>query len=990
MATTQRPFLCSSLAVAAVLLVARSATAGDGGAIGPDESARSFQIDDGLRIELVAAEPEVTSPVDIAFDERGRLWVVEMRDYPNGPSPGEPPEGRIRILEDRDGDGRFEHAQTFADGLLFANGVMPWRGGAIVTAAPHILFLADDDGDGIADRREVLYEGFAEDNPQLRVSHPILGLDGWIYVANGLRGGTVRRAGRPDDPPIDLRGRDFRFDPLGDRAETVSGMGQYGNTFDDWGHRFVCTNRNHLVPIVLEDRYIRRNPFLAASSPLGNDQGAGGAAPVFPLVEQDATSSLHVGSFTAACSVTIYRGSLLGAPYLGSAFTCEPTGSLVHQEILHPDGASFRGEPPHPGVEFLASTDPWCRPVNLATGPDGALYAVDMYRAVIEHPQWMPPELRDRPDLLDGKDRGRIWRIVPDGPSLARPAPQLADASTAELVTSLEHPDAWWRTTAQRLLLQRDDAASVGPLREILEHSESPLARVHAAWLLRGRGELGEAGVLTLLKADHPRIREHGLILSEPLLAGSPAIRSAAIALAEDPDDRVRFQLALSLGAWDDDGVLAPLAAVALAGADDGWTRLAVETAVPERAGALVDTLLSPSVDLANEANPGRLALLRELSALVGSRRDPGEIGQVLRSLWGLDAPDARRWRLATLDGLAAGMGRRGASLGQALATTEGEAAWAASALLAESAAAAEDAALDPATRLDATRLLAHAPSEAALPTLARLLADEPRPDLRLAAVRALAARSEPDVAARLLDPWSTLTPAVRREVADALIARPARAAALLDAVAAGQVSPGDLEPLQIRRLMDHPDAVLRDRARGLLARSLPADRRAVLDRYKAALNLPGDPLRGLDVFRQRCTSCHQIGPLGVAIGPDVGDNRTRTPEALLNDILDPNAAIDANYVTYTVALADGRVLSGLIASESASALTLRRAEGQEETVLRSDIEAIRSTGTSLMPEALEADITVDQMADLLAFLKRWRNLDADALSAEPRPTPVP
>ena len=264
-------------------------------ALSPAESQKTLHLPPGLRTELVAAEPEVQSPVAMAFDERGRLWVVEMIDYPNGPKPGEPGQSRIKLLRDLDGDGRFEEARVFADKLLFANGLIPYRDGVIVTAAPEILWLRDTDDDGVCDKREVLYKGFVAGNPQLRVSHPILLPDGRICVVNGLRGGKIVRGGDNPGEPIDISGRDFAFDPRTGKAEAITGMGQYGNTLDDAGNRFVCTNRNHWIHIGLDEKYLKRNPWMAVPPRSGDNQAPGGAARIFPLTHQMTTANEHQG-----------------------------------------------------------------------------------------------------------------------------------------------------------------------------------------------------------------------------------------------------------------------------------------------------------------------------------------------------------------------------------------------------------------------------------------------------------------------------------------------------------------------------------------------------------------------------------------------------------------------------------------------------------------------------------------------------------------------
>jgi putative membrane-bound dehydrogenase-like protein len=912
----------------------------------------------------------------MAFDEDGRLWVVEMRDYPNGPAKGQPPEGRLVILEDREGSGRYKFSQVFADKLLFANGLMPWRGGAIVTCAPHILFLRDSDGQGKADRREILFEGFTAENPQLRVNHPVLGIDNWIYVSNGLLGGTIRRAGRKDAERVNISGRDFRFDLVHDGYGAVTGMGQYGNTFDDWGRRFVCNNRTQLIPLVMPERYVRRNPFLAVPEPVSPNQTPGGAARVYPLSKNWTTSSLHMGTFTAACGVTVYRSDLLPAEFRGAVFTCEPTGNLVHQEHLTPDGAGFRHRPARDGVEFLATPDDWFRPVNLTHGPDGALYVVDMYRAVIEHPQYMPSELKKRPDLLLGKDKGRIWRIVPEKADKKRARPRLSQAGTAELVALLAHPNVWWRTTAQRLLLERQDKSALEPLRKLCLSSDRPLARLHAAWLLKASNALEPDLVLQLLRDPEPRVRENAVQFAERWLAKNKAVRERIIALAADADARLRFQVALSLGEWDDDQILAPLARIALAGADDRWTRLAVASSVPKRAGALMVTLGWMEKELADQPSAGRLRLLRELAELVGGRQDRGEVADVLDALLKLLGKDKAAWQMATLEGLAEGMGRRGTQLSVFLASlpeAKKPLVEQTTALLRQAADSAVDEKRQPDDRLAAVRLLAHAPWKTAGPALTHLLTDETVQEIRLAAVRALATHSRPEVADVLLKSWRGYTPAMRREVTEAMLSQPDRAFVFLDAVEAGRVKPGDLDPQRGRQLVNHRRAEIRMRAQKLLANNLPADRKKVLEKYKATLKLEGNAGRGKVVFQKNCATCHIVAGMGVAVGPDIGDTREKTREALLVDILDPNAAIDSNYVSYTITTKRGKVLTGLIAAESASSITLKRAENQTEVVLRQDVEQIESSGVSLMPAEMEKTISIEEMADLLNFLKNWR-----------------
>jgi putative membrane-bound dehydrogenase-like protein len=859
----------------------------------------------------------------------------------------------------------------------------------LITAAPFIKWLKDSDGDGTAEQEEVLYEGFSTINPQLRVSHPNLGLDGWVYVANGLRGGRVRRHGRADAPVIELGGMDFRFDPIHDRAETISGMGQFGLTFDDWGRRFVCDNRHHVRHIVLPHHAIVRNPYLAAPAVVQDisdgELGEGDSgAKTFPLSKNWTTSSLALGRFTAACSVFVYRGDLLPPQYRGAVFTCDPTGNLVHEEVMNEQGATFHSRPAQAGVEFLASPDDRFRPVFLAHGPDGALYVVDMARAVIEHPQFMPVELKNRADLLVGKDKGRIWRIVPETPPVApKPArPHLAGAPSAQLVALLDHPGAWWRTTAHRLLLVRNDPESVPLLRARVDGGAAPLARLHAAWLLEAFGAMDADRIVALSQADEPGLRENAVTIARGHLDESAALRERLVAMADDPAAKVRFQVALSVGAWDDDRVIAPLVRIALTGADDSWTRLAVASAVPTRAGLLIAALVRPGAGAPPPATPPLLALVRDLSAVAGARHDGAEVAAMLEVLQALEGTDAPRWQFAGLDGLVEGMARRETRLADVLAALPkagvslertGALTRRLDAIFGEAVARAGDTHRPPGERSDAVRLLAEAPWPTLEPLLARILSGDPATDVQLAAVQAASTRSEPGAGRWLLDQRRHVTPAVHREILAGLIRRPEGAAFLLDEVEGRRLAPGELDAVAVTQLLRAVRPNLRERARALLKERLPEDRRPVIERYQTAIDRAGDVERGRSVFQKNCATCHNVAGVGIRVGPDIADTRIKTRAQLLSDILNPNGAIDGNYLNYAVITRSGQVLSGLIVAESASSLTLKRAEGQTDVVLRQDVDEIRSTGASLMPEGLEKNITVDEMSDLLGFLKNWR-----------------
>jgi putative membrane-bound dehydrogenase-like protein len=950
--------------------------------LAPQEALRHFQLDAGLRIELAAAEPQVVDPVSVRFDEHGRMWVVEMRDYPHGPAEGQSPQSRIRVLEDREGDGYYETASTFADKLLFATGVQPWKGGAIVTLAGRVAYMKDTDGDGRADLDETWFTGFAQQNSQLRANHPTFGLDNHIYIANGLRGGTVVDVRRPEAKEVSINQMDFRFDPRGTHYEAVSGVGQFGLSLDDYGNRFIVSNRNPVKHVVLEDRYIKRNPFLAVPAVSHDVAAAGEQSRVFPLTRAWTTSTLHAGQFTAACGVHIYCGDTLPDEYRLSTFTCEPTGNLVHREVMRPKGATFESQPAQEGREFLASPDEWFRPVNLKLGPDGALYVVDMYRAVIEHPDFVPDELKKRPDLRYGDDRGRIYRIrAAETRPKAHPA-KLADLSSAELVALLEHPNAWQRETAQRLLIERKEKSAQPALEALVHKAQRPQGKVHALWTLAGLNGLTQETLLAALADPHSRVQEQAVLLSEHWLPAHSALRERVtqIAAQDKLDGRLRFQLALSMGYFPADEAIGPLGDLAVAGAEDEWTRRAVASSVPQQPGALLTAVLSRPLWTSREPTRGQQLLVQELAALVGARRDVQEIGSVLAELTRLSGgPATQRTQRGVLLGISQALARRGSSLQEQLKklpSTEANLKQHVDRLFEHAAALAVDASADIASRQQSIELLAYASFDQAGPVLTRLFEQDPQQELRLKAIDALAVHRDESIAGLLLVNFASQTPALRRAVLDAVIGPPERASALLDEIEAKRIAASELDRVRADRLGKHGNAKIRQRAVKLLAEALPADRQKVLADYQDVLKLASDANRGREVFQKNCSTCHRIAGVGVDVAPDIADSRTKKPEQLLVDILQPNRAIDANFVNYVVVTADGRTLTGIVTSDTASSLTLKQPEAKVVTLLRQDIEELRSTGLSLMPEGLEKNIDKQQMADLIAFIKNWRYLD--------------
>lgn len=956
----------------------------------PDRTADSFRTLAGFRMELLAAEPLVTDPVAMAYDENGRAYVAEMNDYPyTDPALDEPnaeqrspAAGRIRLLEDIDGDGRFEKSTIFAEELSWPTGIACYKGGVFVTATPDLLYLKDTDGDGRADVRRIVLSGFRKYNVQAVVNNPQWGLDHWLYVAGGSNGGEIAAPSNPPARPVPLGRNDFRLNPVGDAFEVISGGARFGNTFDDWGNRLICNIRNPAQHPVLPSRYLARNPDLPVVSALYDVAESGDTLPVFrtspaepwrvinaarlaadttrasPRSEMAAT-----GYFTSSSGITIYRGGAYPPEFRGSFFVGEVAGNLVHRQVIEPDGVTFTSRRAEADVEFVTSTDNWFRPVNFVNAPDGTLHVLDMYRETIEHPWSIPDDLKARLDLRSGSDRGRIYRLAPPAFQPPGQPPWLGKASTAQLVATLESPHGWWRDTAHRLIYERQDRAAVEPLHALLRQSSLPLARLHAIWSLQGLGALSDDDLLAALGDSAPALREHAVRLAETRLSSNPVLRRRVLSLADDPQVRVRFQVALSLGEFDPPEAVDALARIARRDGDDTWVRTAVLSSVAGRAAALLSVLVGDS----SAAAELPLAMVRSLAQLVGARRDPAELEAALALLASLDGRATVEREL--LLGLGDGLARKGVALATIAGSTDSPAAAAIARLLDDARRLALDAAAPLDQRRQAVQLLRHAEPAGARTALAALIDSRQPVDLQVEAVRTLSMVRDRQVAPLLVAAYPGLTPAVRGDLIDALLARPERIGVLLDAVEDRTIAASQVPLARRALLMRHADETIRQRATHLFAAQAESPRSEVLAAYQQAAATPGDSRRGEAVLRRECLTCHRLGEQGHDVGPNLSSIRHRSPAELLVHILDPNREVGPNYLEYVVVLVDGRTTTGLIAAETPSSITLRRPEGREETILRRDIEQMATTGQSLMPVGIEQKITRQEMADLIALL---------------------
>jgi len=955
--------------------------------VSADQALSTFEVKPGFHLELVAAEPLIESPIALSFDEDGRMYVVEMRDYSEL---RDQHLGRIRMLVDTDGDGRYDQSTVFAEGLPWPTSVFCYGGGVFVGATPDLFYLRDTNGDGVADTKELVFSGFASDyapyqtnklNVQALFNSLAWGLDNRIHGATSFNGGHVKSAKDPSKSAIDLRGRDFVFDPRTFSLSGENGGGQYGLCFDDTGRKFVCSNSDHLQMMMYDEGYAGRNPRFNLPPSRVSIAVDGPSAEVYRISPDEPWRVLRTkwrvgglvpgpiegggrasGYFTAATGITIYRGNAWPQEYQGDVFVADCGSNLVHRKKLLPDGVALKGQRPagEERTEFVRSRDNWFRPVQMANAPDGTLYIIDMYREVIEHPWSLPDSIKKHLDLNSGHDRGRIYRLAPDG--FKSPPPlHLSKASTRELVETLAHPNGWHRDTASRLLYERQDRSAIPLLEAMLRAPGPALGRVHALGALEGLHALDTKHLLWSLADEDGRVRQRAIKLAESFLT-QPAKRDDTAKrlalLATDPDLQVRYQLALTLSTVTSPDKVPALAEIVRRDFGDPWIGAAVLNALTEDAGVLFTRVADDSAVLASTT--GR-EFIRQLVTLVCAQNHSADVDGVLAFL-AREKDPSRAIPLA--NALISGLAGAGKPLAEADPMGRLKPILAAAADVAQEHAASES------TRADALQLVSTTrPFTEAEPIFLSLLDTNEPPAVQSGAVNALGHYVDARVAIDLLERWPRFTPRSRDATLNVLLKRPDRIRLLFDAIDKGTVMKTDLASSQRQLLAKHSDPAIRERAKLVLGDSAVGQRDEVVQKFLPALSLSGDSARGRDIFSQRCISCHRLAGLGFALGPDLTTVKSAGREKILTNILDPNREVAPNYLSYLVETTDGETSVGLIAGETAGTLTLRQPYGKETVIARSSVVKIESQGLSAMPEGLEAGLAPQDLADLIEFI---------------------
>ncbi|MEO5998305.1 MAG: PVC-type heme-binding CxxCH protein [Chitinophagaceae bacterium] len=961
------------------------------------EALSTFELEPGFKIELVASEPLLNDPVDMEIDENGKMYVAEMKGVPFDESGT----GSVKVLTDTDGDGVLDKSTIFADSLILPSGVMRWKKGLLVTDPPHVYYFEDTNGDNKADIKRILLTGFDSTDLESNVNNPTFGLDNWIYVGNG--GTQNKDIYYPDKPggtrlPDNARGRMVRFRPQQYQLEMMSTRTQFGYSFDAWGNRFMVSNANHIYQEAIAAKYLKRNTHLLVANATQQISDHGSAADVFPITKNPENQLLtDIGVFTSASGITNYLGGAFPAAFnSNTSFTAEPAQNLVHVDHLDPKASLFSAARVGKHKEFLASTDPWFRPVNMHVGPDGALYVVDFYRQFIEGPAFMDEQVVKTGNMYNGTEKGRIYRISAAGaaPPAWIKSMDLGKVTDEQLVEKLADNNIWWRRNAQRMLLDRQAKNTVSSLVRMAHNTASPMARLHALWTLEGMNEMNNDLITVALKDPEPGIRQNAIRLAEIHLETSPGLVPALIKLKDDTAAATRFQLLCTLGFVDTPEANEARQELLFKDIADEWVQVAALSAPPSQNDGLLQAVLAkfqPTV-------PAYGSMVQRLSAMAAASQQTETVHQLLQKAITPIADTGVKWQAFILKGIALGLKskkqvspelqKERSSLVQTFFEHPSVAAREGTlqilqiigidkeqslTVMPKAKTIAADNTLPADQRALAVGFLALQDAKPYASLLEKLITPTQPAPVQLAAIRMLSSIPDITVSKHVLSEWPSLTPELREAALNTFLVRPfnlPRVRLLLDAIEEGRIPQSSLGWSRSVVLMrDIPDS-MKPRSRALLTKT-NEKRKDVIEKYQAALQLTGHEAQGKALFEKNCSLCHQRGGAdGNAFGPDLSTVKNWMPEKLVANILDPGISMPIGYDLWNVELKSGQVKQGIISSETAAAITLKNPGGAETTFAREDIQRLKALNMSAMPVGLEQQLSQQEMMDVVTFLR--------------------
>lgn len=943
-----------------------------------------FQIEKGFQLELIAKEPLIKDPVDLEFNERGEAMVLEMPGYPF-----EDKQSRIVILKDLDNNGEYDEVSVFAENLQLASSFLPYKEGVLVAAPPYLLYVKDLDNDHKADAVDTLMGGFSTGNLQHNYNGLTLGLDNWIYAANG------GNDGKPfwwndTTSSVDLRGQDFRINL---ETRTLQRLGEssggFGLAMSEYGHIYETHNLEHISHLVFPDRYIKETRLMQENT-LDNisDHEENGLARIYPIGEQESRVNHpeQSGYFSGSCGITYYGGGAFGPEYNHTIWVADVVLNLIHVDKISPQNSSHVASRVMEKRDFLASSDRSFRPVNMAVGPDGSMYVVDMYRKVIEHPEWIPDEIEKTLDLEAGKDKGRIYRISKTGVTNDFDVTQFN--SHSGMIKALTHTNQWVRRTAHRLL--GDASVNEPAYQELysLLSSENEYARLHAMWILSLKGKLSIAQLVKLLTDNTPGIRENALIIAEQHLDQDQEVFRNCKMLLGDKDSRVRMQAALSLSTMRQEQFaqrkkeLFDAIIEATENELDDWNIAAVTLIVQDAAPELFTRLLHEPVTVnpmllaslaqaSNQHVEDMVEIMKELSVSNLSNSVCEQIVyQLSKSTTKIDGKQLKTYIEALekrddkelLSQLAALRNRTGLSPSPQFIRYS-----------AQALRQVTDNQLPDSVRLKQMALIELLPYKEKSEVLYQCLENTQPLKLQEDALRQLSKIRDPEVGWRIVKIWKELGPQSRRYASDILLYNETNHQALLTGLEQGAINIGEMNfDLERRRMLlwwtDNEDT--KKRAEKLFSDSGVTNRKDAIEKMKPSLLLQGSAENGRKVFESICSNCHVYGSIGRDVGPVLTEINRKSKESIMHDVLDPNAAADTKYINHRLETRNGELHMGIVESETDQYITIKKMGGEKVTVSKSDIKTFQSLGTSLMMEGLENSMTLQEMADLLEFLQ--------------------